>query len=311
MNNGHAGGGGFRGEYRPGADTGPVYTVGAAPERPKKLLPAILFIATVATTVIAGALYAGADILGDPASVASGIPFSASLILILGTHELGHYIASRRHGVSTTLPMFIPSPPIPPMIGTFGALIRIKSPITTKSALVDIGAAGPLAGFVVALFVCAVGLSKSVVVPVHLVPGSLGLGSSIIFEALTYMTVGAVPKGFDVALHPVAFAGWIGMFVTAMNLLPMGQLDGGHVIYALIGPFHRLFSFLMVAVLVVLGIFTWTGWFVWAVLISVIGMWHPPVEDQHVRMEPGRRLVAAATLAVFVLTFIPTPFYIV
>ena len=233
------------------------------------------------------------------------------MLLILGTHELGHYIVSRRHGVVTTLPTFIPGPPIPPMIGTFGAIIRIKSPITTKNALVDIGAAGPLCGFAVALVVSIIGLYYSRVMPAPHTGETLGLGNSIIFYALSRVILGPMPQGYDVFLHPVAFAGWIGFFVTAMNLLPIGQLDGGHIVYALLGKRHRVFSIAMVAALVVLGIFTWPGWLIWAVMITVIGMWHPPVEDQHEPMDRKRRAVTACAITVFVLTFMATPFYII
>jgi len=279
--------------------------------RPPLLIPAVLFAVTVLTTVAAGALQQGVDIFHNPGALASGIPFSASLLFILGTHELGHFIASRRHGVETTWPMFIPGPPIPPMIGTFGAVIRIKSPITTKNALVDIGAAGPLAGFVASLIVSTWGLTLSKVI-VRIPTGEmLGLGNSIIFKLLSYLVLGPLPKGYDVVLHPVAFAGWIGMFITAMNLLPLGQLDGGHLVYASIGPRHRTFSRAMVAVLVGLGIVSWNGWFIWAILIIIIGMWHPPVEDQHLDMDPARRAVSIAALVVFILTFIPEPFYII
>jgi membrane-associated protease RseP (regulator of RpoE activity) len=292
-------------------DNGSPFNYHPHVERPKILLPAVLFLATVATTVIAGALQQGADILEDPWSLITGIPFSLSLLLILGTHELGHFLASRRNGVVTTLPTFIPGPPFPPMIGTFGAVIRIKSPITTKAALVEIGASGPLAGFLVALFVTWWGLDHSTIVPRTVAAGSLGLGSSLIFQALSYITVGPIPETHDVVLHPVAFAGWIGFFVTAMNLLPIGQLDGGHLVYSLLGRRHRLFSMVMIGLLVVLGALAWPGWFVWAALISIIGIWHPPVEDQREPMDPKRRLIAVCALAVFVLTFIPTPFYIV
>jgi len=280
-------------------------------EKPKVLLPLALFLATVATTIIAGALYRDADIFNRPAELLLGVPFSASLLFILGTHELGHFIASRRHGVSTTLPVFIPGPPLPPMIGTFGAVIRIKSQITRKSSLVDIGAAGPLAGFVVTILVTAWGLSLSTVVPKMHDIGAMGLGSSLAFNALSYLIIGPLPDAYDLLLHPVAFAGWIGMFVTAMNLLPIGQLDGGHIVYALLGKRHRQFSILMVAVLVLLGVFTWPGWFIWAALITIIGMYHPPVMDQSVPMDTRRRLTTAAAIIVFVLTFIPTPFYII
>jgi len=279
-------------------------------ERPKVAVPVALFLTTIATTIIAGALYRGADIFNHPSQLALGVPFSASLLFILGTHELGHFIVSRRHGVSTTLPVFIPGPPLPPMIGTFGAVIRIKSPITLKGALVDIGAAGPLSGFVVTVLVTIWGLHLSTVIPKTHDIGAMGLGSSLAFMGLSYLVVGPLPEGLDLLLHPVAFAGWIGMFVTAMNLLPIGQLDGGHIVYALLGRRHKQFSILMVAVLVVLGVFTWPGWFIWAALISIIGMYHPPVRDQSVPMDARRRLTTAAAIIVFVLTFIPTPFYI-
>ncbi len=279
--------------------------------RPNVLLPTVLFILTVITTMASGALFEGVDIFSNPIMILRGAPFSFSLLLILGTHELGHYIASRRHGVITTLPMFIPAPPIPPMIGTFGAVIRIKSPITTKRELVDIGAAGPLAGFVFAIAVTAIGLKYSTIVPLAYSEGSIGLGTSLIFKALTYLALGPMPEGSDVVLHPVAFAGWIGFFITAMNLLPLGQLDGGHIVYAIIGRRHRLFSFTMVGLLIGLGLWKWPGWIVWAVLITLIGLRHPPIEDQYLPMDARRRTTTAIALLVFALTFIPTPFYIV
>jgi len=279
--------------------------------RPGVAIPLALFIVTLFTTMAAGAMYQGADLFSHPAEIARGVPFSVSLLLILGTHELGHFLASRRHGVATTLPVFIPGPPFPPMIGTFGAVIRIKSQITTKNALVDIGASGPLAGFVVALVVTFEGLRLSAVLPKSGSAEALGLGSSLVFHALSYLAAGPVPEGYDLFLHPVAFAGWIGMFVTAMNLLPIGQLDGGHMIYALLGNRHRIFSVLMAASLVVLGLLTWPGWFIWAALISIIGLGHPPIEDQHIPLDNKRKVVCAAAILVFILTFMPTPFYIV
>lgn len=282
------------------------------PERPKVLLPVILFLLTIVTTVTAGALQQGVNIFTDPAGLVKGIPFSASLLFILGTHELGHFIASRRHGVSTTLPVFIPGPPIPPaLIGTFGAVIKIKSQISTKKALVDIGAAGPLAGFIIALFVTFWGLKLSTIVPKETLHGGLGLGSSLIFYGLSYISLGPLQIGQDILLHPIAFAGWIGMFVTAMNLLPIGQLDGGHIIYALLGRRHRMFSITMIVILLVLGVVAWPGWFVWAALVSLIGIWHPPVEDQFEPMDGTRRSISIAAILVFILTFIPAPFYIV
>ncbi len=279
--------------------------------RPAGLVPALLFAVTLCTTVIAGALYQGADIIHHPRELLLGLPFSISLLLILGTHELGHFIASRRHGVITTWPLFIPAPPIPPMIGTFGAVIRIKSPITTKNALVDIGASGPLAGFVVAVIVTAIGLRASTIIAVPVGTGAMGFGSSLIFHALTYLILGPMPAGLDVFLSPVAFAGWIGFFVTAMNLLPLGQLDGGHVVYALLGRNQRPISFMLVAVMAVLGYFTWPGWFIWAALITVIGLRHPPLAYRSLPLDRRHKLTTLAAIAVFILTFMPTPFYII
>ncbi|MBI5888049.1 MAG: site-2 protease family protein [Deltaproteobacteria bacterium] len=291
------------------ADTG--YPAHGVIHRPKKLLPAVLFAATVITTVIAGALYTGADILTNPYDITRGIPFSAALLVILGTHEMGHYIASRRHGVATTLPVFIPGPPLPPMIGTFGAVIKLKSPIMTRDALVDIGAAGPLAGFAVALAATVIGLEYSTIIPAPHMEDTLALGNSLIFRLLTYAVVGPVPEGKEVMLHPVAFAGWIGFFVTAMNLLPIGQLDGGHIVYAIVGRRHKIFSIAMVGVLVILGILAWPGWLVWALLITIVGMWHPPVQDRQTPMDRRRKVICALSLLAFILTFMPTPFYII
>lgn len=279
--------------------------------KPAVALPVLLFILTILTTAAAGAMYQGSDLIKNPHEIMRGIPFSAALLLILGTHELGHYIASRRHGVATTLPTFIPGPPFPPMIGTFGAVIRIKSPITTKEALVDIGASGPLSGFVVAVTAVAIGLKFSTIIPKGYMAGSLGLGSSLVFKLISYLVLGVLPDQYDIYLHPIAFAGWIGLFVTAMNLLPMGQLDGGHLVYALIGKRHRSFSVLMAVILVVMGLLTWPGWFVWAALISILGMRHPPVDNEYLPMDKRRRATTACAAAVFILTFIPTPFYII
>ncbi|MFQ5480518.1 MAG: site-2 protease family protein [Thermodesulfobacteriota bacterium] len=283
------------------------------PHNLRSVVPALLLLLTLCTTIIAGALYQGADLLHHPRELLLGLPFSISLLLILGTHELGHFIASKRLGVITTWPLFIPGPPIPPMIGTFGAVIRIKSPISTKNALVDIGAAGPLAGFVVALIVTAIGLRASTVIVAPHMMGAMGFGfgSPLIFHVLTYLTFGPLPADFNVFLSPVAFAGWIGFFVTAMNLLPLGQLDGGHVIYALLGRNHMPVSFMLVAVMALLGYFAWPGWFIWAALITIIGLRHPPLTDYNLPMDRRRKLTTAAAMAVFILTFMPTPFYII
>lgn len=280
-------------------------------ERPKLFWPLVLFIITIITTTTSGAFFEGANPFSDPFDLIHGLPFSASLILILGTHELGHFLASRSHGVPTTLPTFIPGPPIPPMIGTFGAVIKIKSAISTKNALTDIGAAGPLAGFVLALIVSWWGLKLSWMIPMPVSGQSIGLGSSITFHLMSNMILGPIPEGYELFVHPVAFAGWIGLFITSINLLPVGQLDGGHILYAVAGRYHRQVSIIFVCILAALGIFSWPGWLIWTILISVIGLRHPPTLDHDAPLDPKRKAVSVACLVVFILTFTPTPFYII
>ena len=290
-------------------------------ESPKGKLPLVLFVVTLLTTTIAGAFYEGVNPLsgvldGDFSeflpNMSYGLPFSLSLLLILGTHEFGHFFAARRHKVKTTYPFFIPAPPVPPMIGTFGAVIRIKSPILTKKALIDIGAAGPLAGFVVALILTVWGFNLSEIATVN--PSGierLGLGSSVLLEIIEYMTVGYLSDGYEVMLHPIAFAGWIGLFITALNLMPMGQLDGGHIIYAVIGRRHKKVSITVACCLIILGSFTWLGWTVWGILVFIIGLGHPPIEDDQEVLDKHSKIICLLSLIVFLLTLTPTPFYII
>jgi len=264
----------------------------------------VLFIATIFTTLLAGALQQSAEIFQHPAELIRGIPFSFTLMAILLTHEMGHYLTSRYHGVSATLPYFIPAPSI---IGTFGAFIRMTSPILSKRALIDIGASGPIAGFVVAIAAVAVGLHYSRVVEVSTLEG-MKLGTPLIFSMISNLMIGPVPMDHDVLLHPVAFAGWIGMFVTALNLIPIGQLDGGHVVYAVFGRRHRTISLLMIPILILFGIYGWPGWFLWAVLPLIFGINHPPVLDSDHPLGFSRQIIGWISLAIFILTFTPTPF---
>ncbi|MBI5559935.1 MAG: site-2 protease family protein [Deltaproteobacteria bacterium] len=265
---------------------------------------------TVFTTVITGAFLDGVNPLKHPGGLLRGIPFSASLLFILGTHEMGHYFASRRHGTPSSLPFFIPGPPIPPMIGTFGAVIESKSRINTRNALVDIGAAGPLAGFIAAVIITAWGLRLSHVGPK---PSgeALNLGAPLIFELLSYLILGKIPGGSELFLHPVGFAGWTGLYITFINLMPIGQSDGGHVCYATLGRIHRAVSMAAASLLVLFGIFIWPGWLVWGVLTAAFaGISHPPVVDAHTPLSVRREAMSVLALAIFVLTFTPTPFYI-
>lgn len=270
----------------------------------------LLFVITVFTTMAAGALQEGADIFSDPRLIYKGLPFSAGLLLILGIHESGHYLASRYWGVRATLPYFIPLPPILSPLGTLGAVIKVRSQIPNRRALIDIGAAGPLAGFLVAAVVSMIGLKQSTVVPVLEEPtvGSIMLGDSMIFSFLIHSIIGSVPKGYTVMLNPVAFAGWIGLFITALNLLPVGQLDGGHIIYALFGYGHRIIARLVVIVLIPMG-YLWMGWLVWGILlIFLLGTRHPAPLDPYVPLGPRRRGIGYLSILVFVLCFTPTPF---
>ena len=272
----------------------------------------ILFVLTVFTTLIAGALQEGAKPWENLASIIKGVPFSFTIISILLTHELAHYFASRRHGMTASLPYFIPGPPIPPMIGTFGAVIKTNPPIPDRRALLDIGVSGPLAGFIVSVIAIVIGLKFSRVAPLEEVSGfTVMLGDSLGFKLLSYLTVGALPDKADIFLHPIAYAGWLGFFVTAMNLLPIGQLDGGHVVYAVLGRWHRIVSISMVVMLFVLGYMSWPGWYLWGFLTTILGTRHPPVFYPNIELDSRRKIIAWVTLIVFILAFTPEPFKIV
>jgi len=277
------------------------------PEGRLTLIHVALFIATCLTTLAAGAMMKGAPLLEAPANLLEGIPFSVTLMTILLTHEMGHYLMSRHHGTPASLPYFIPAPSF---IGTMGAVIKMRPPIIDRRALMDIGAAGPLAGFVVAVIAVVVGLFYSDVVPAAGIPeGTLALGDSLMFKFLSYLVLGIDPDKSEVILHPVAFAGWIGLFITTLNLLPVGQLDGGHISYALFGPErHTLISTIAVPVLIALGLWLWPGWAVWGVLMLILGKKHPPVVLPFVELDHRRKLMGWLSIAIFLLTFMPVPF---
>ncbi len=286
----------------------------------------VLFVLTVFSTLIAGALQKGINIVSEPSRIIEGYPFSISLLAILLTHELSHYFASRMNHTRATLPYFIPAPSI---IGTFGAFIKMKSPIINRRALIDIGASGPIGGFIVALVVTIYGLSHSRIVSLEGTGGGLILGDSILFSLLSRIIVGVPPEGKDIMLNQVAFAGWIGFFVTSMNLLPIGQLDGGHVAYALFGSQrHKRLSTVLTVVLATAGIlriflynsildqtalsalkdYLWEGWLIWAFLLYMLGLNHPPVIYWEVPLSRSRRVMGWAAILIFLLTFTPAPF---
>ncbi len=271
----------------------------------KYLVPLILFILTIFTTLFAGTLQQGINIFREPNRIFEGYPFSVSIMTILLGHEMGHYFASKAHKTKATLPYFIPAPSI---IGTFGAFIKMKSPILTRKALIDIGAAGPLVGFVLSLIACIIGLNMSQLIPVSPEDDMFVLGDSILFSILVKIIIGSVPEGYDVLLHSIAFAGWIGLFVTSMNLLPVGQLDGGHIAYALFGRLHAYISRAFLIAIAILGAFYWYGWLVWSLLLLFLGVDHPPIMIWEERLSKSRQIIGMLSFIVFILTFIPAPF---
>ena len=267
----------------------------------------VLFLLTFISTLAVGVEHAGVGLLSivdHPGNIIKGFPFSITLLVILLSHELSHYFFSRRHHVDATLPYFIPAPTL---FGTLGAFIKMKSPITTKNALMDIGSSGPIAGFILSVIACVIGLSLSKVMPVVKQPGLMIFGDSLLFTALSKLILGVVPENQDIVLHPIAFAGWIGFFVTSMNLLPIGQLDGGHISYALLGERHHLLSKILIVVLVLLGVLVFEGWIVWAILLVILGIKHPPILEPYIPLDEGRKAAGLLSLAIFLLTFIPVP----
>lgn len=306
----------------------------AGPRQPERWgLHLLLFLATVVTTTYAGAILAGAlepgDLLGlfgaltgsrgALADWAAGLPFSLALLAILLAHEMGHYVTARRQGLNVSPPYFIPVPLWPSFIGTMGAFIRLRTVLSDRRQLLDVGAAGPFAGFAVALPVLAVGLARS-----EPLPDAVGLQGMVIWFGAIPAEVGdslvtlALRQAFAdgapaLALHPLAFAGWVGMMVTMLNLLPISQLDGGHVLYAAVPRWHERLTLVFWLFVFALGWFGWTGWTVWAVVVLVLSrgrLAHPSVLDV-ARPLPASRLAGAlGALLLLALTFAPVPFRI-
>ena len=279
---------------------------------------AALFVLTIATTTLAGAEhYAGfqsdfvlpVDLqMPIAALLLRGFWYSATILAILGCHELGHYFACRYYDVDASLPFFIPVPL--PLTGTLGAFIRIREPIPTKRMLFDIGIAGPIAGFLVAVPALFIGLSMSRVVRVPADFPGLELGEPLLFQAAAWMLWGPTPDGYSLNLHPVAFAAWFGLLATSLNLFPVGQLDGGHISYAVLGRRSTYVTLAMIGVAVGLTFFS-TSWLVWTVLmigmLVMFGPRHPRVFDEHVPLDRTRLILALLALAMFVLCFTPAP----
>lgn len=259
-----------------------------------------MFMLTVLSTLWVGSGYAR-----EPDNLLAGWPFAVSLLGILLAHEMGHYVVARWQKIPASLPYFIPFPTI---LGTMGAVIQIKAPPRNRRSLLLLGAAGPLAGLVVAIPVLLLGLSQSSVGFIQPDPGYLQEGNSLLYAALKFLVFGRFfpSNGMDVMIGPVAFAGWAGLLVTGMNLIPAGQLDGGHIVYSLLGRQARWLTWGVVAGLAALSIL-WQGWLLWVVLVLLLGRVHSVPLDDVTELTPGQKALAVACMLVFVLVFIPIP----
>ncbi len=276
-------------------------------------LNVLLFAATCVSTLLAGAFFSGSptfDALRASSStwILAGIPFAVTLLAILGVHEFGHYFTARAYHASVSLPYFIPAPPPLFLFGTLGAVIRMRSPARDRNSLFDIAVAGPLAGLLIAVPAVLLGLEWS---SVRAIPpaGHVVFGDSLLMRLLVHLRFGAIPDGMMVYTHPVADAAWAGFLVTALNLFPVGQLDGGRIAYALFGRRHRLVGMLTVAAILVLGAATGAlNWFVWAVLIVfLIGFRHQPPLDDITPLSTRRRVVGFLCLLLLVVLIPPVP----
>jgi membrane-associated protease RseP (regulator of RpoE activity) len=276
-----------------------------------------LFLATLLTTTLVGADH-WASYISDFGQrriavswwlLAQGLWYSLTILGILGAHEFGHYFACRYYRVNASLPYFIPVPP-PLLTGTLGAFIRIRQPIRTKRVLFDIGIAGPLAGFIVALPALVVGIALSHVAALPKNFTGLELGEPLLFRIVTTAIWGHIADGYSLNLHPIAFAAWFGLLATALNLFPIGQLDGGHIAYTVFGRFSSRITMVAIGVAVILT-FVSMSWLVWTVMMVVMlyffGTHHPPTMDEHLPLDRTRLVLAVVALVVFVLSFTPAP----
>ncbi len=310
-------------------DAGPVYA--AAPRRPERRLYgralALFALTFLSATTLSPVMYQlsrtdvartlvseeyGAvltpsvvsGVWGNPEWLRIGLEFAIPALFILFCHEMGHYVACRIYRIPCTPPFFLP---VPLNFGTFGAFIRIKAPIHSKRQLFDVGIAGPIAGFVALVPFLLYGIAHSQPAPEP--PGKLELlllGKCLAIELAARLFHGPLPAGTVLNLHPTAMAAWLGLFATALNLLPLGQLDGGHILYAATGRLQRRLALPFWLALALLG-YLWPGWLLWCVIVLVIGLYHPPVYDESEPLDPRRRALAWGALLLFALCFMPVP----
>jgi membrane-associated protease RseP (regulator of RpoE activity) len=297
----------------------PTYqAVPFAPSRPaprRWWLHILLFALTVATTTTFGighylsfvSDFGARAVTLDRTAILEAFGYSAAILGILGAHEMGHYLACRYYGVDATLPFFLP---FPSLSGTMGAVIKIRDPFPSRTALFDIGVAGPIAGFVVLIPLLFWGMSLSNVLRVPADMNGWTLGEPLLFKLATWLRFGAVPDGYSVNIHPVVFAAWFGMLATAWNLLPFGQLDGGHLTYATLGESSRYFSIATVIAAVAMCFVSYS-WIVMTLMmigmLVFLGSRHPRVMAEYEPLGPGRRAVGVFALVMLVLCFMPIP----
>jgi membrane-associated protease RseP (regulator of RpoE activity) len=250
----------------------------------------VLFILTVASTWFVG-----------------GPVYSFAVILILFGHEMGHYLMSRRYGIRATLPFFLPFP-LPPF-GTLGAVIRMESTVSSRKVLFDTGVAGPFISLILSIPAIVIGLKLSRVVPIsHIKEGVLRLADPPLFSFIQRLVLGEVSENYEIFLHPIGFAGWVGLFVTSLNLLPIGQLDGGHIAYGLFGRRSRVIFLIAIAVMAFITVFYNPGWFLLLILIILFGFRHPPPMDDQTPLDWKRKLLGGFVFLAFFLSFTPAPF---
>lgn len=259
-----------------------------------------LFVVTCFTTFLTGWLQNG--------TWQSGVWYSFGIMSILSAHEMGHYLMCRKYNIKATLPFFIPFPPFVNPFGTMGAVIKMEAIIPSRKALFDVAAAGPLAGLALTIPAIYFGVQMSEIIEVtrDQTPGIIYLGESLLFAQISNWAVGILPESKDVLLHPLAYAGWAGLFVTALNLLPIGQLDGGHIIYALVGKKHKTVALIG---LVLFGslVIKYPGWIILFLLLIWLGYKHPPTLDDSA-IDLKRIIIGIITIAIFFLSFTPEPF---
>lgn len=290
-----------------------VFLPGVATATPTRwVLASLLFIATLFSTLACGALYRGIDIFANPMGILEGWQFASALLLILGTHEFGHYIVGRMYGAPVSLPYFIPLPPPLSFTGTLGAVIVQREPMQNRKVLIDVGLAGPFAGLLVAVPLLFYGLSISTVGQMP-TTGYLQEGNSAFYLLAKLLTFGQIlpNNGVDVQLSDIAFAAWIGLLVTMFNLLPIGQLDGGHAAYALLGPSAVYLAYATIAFCFLLGVFVDNTWLIWGVIAMLSNPRHPAPYDDVTQVDWRRMLLAliAAIVLLFLLT--PSPLQVV